>query len=557
YVGFVTDPALGSVGGFAVSRWGFLDDQEPLRHGGGDRWIVGVVGGSMALQLTLFAGDELQAALARSTALAGRRIELVRLGVGGWKQPQTLLLVQLLLLLGGHFDCIVVLDGFNEVALAGENVPRGVPAWFPRGWTGLTGGVASPTQQRRLGHLAVLTEERMEWCGFAEALWWSPAAQFVWTWRDRALAARIAALRQRADAAATAPSSAATGPGAGDGDLVAARAQMVELWQRASRDLHALCQRHGIRYFHFLQPNQYVAGSKPIGAEEARVALAPEHPYAVAVQDGYPRLRAAGAALRAEGVPFVDLTGILAEHPEPLWVDTCCHLGRAGNLILADHVAATVRAELDLTGFVLQGLRVEPERLVLRSPLASVLVRVWGRDAAGREVDLSGHAIGTRLVAAPPDLLQIAPDGSVRGTRRGSGSLRVGHGAHAAELSVSVDWPDVVSGGDGAGGGPGGVPVLAVVDGEPAAGVTIQCSGLPADGLRVLVQADFPLPAAPPAGASAYGWSAQPLAPGDAPRLAVRPGLPPGRPWFLRAYCVAADTGLVMAASNTLVLTGR
>ena len=45
--------------------------------------------------------------------------------------------------------------------------------------------------------------------------------------------------------------------------------------------------------------------------------------WRIAVEQGYPRLRAAGAELAKEGVDFLDASGVFKDHPEPLYRDTC------------------------------------------------------------------------------------------------------------------------------------------------------------------------------------------------------------------------------------------
>ena len=77
--------------------------------------------------------------------------------------------------------------------------------------------------------------------------------------------------------------------------------------------MHAIAQARGIRYFHFLQPNQYLEGSKPMDAEERRVAIQEDHPYAANVRKGYPVLQELGRDLVRRGVTFVDLTDIYAD----------------------------------------------------------------------------------------------------------------------------------------------------------------------------------------------------------------------------------------------------
>jgi hypothetical protein len=107
--------------------------------------------------------------------------------------------------------------------------------------------------------------------------------------------------------------------------------------------LHQLCDANQIRYFHFLQPNQYLAESKPIGRAEANVALSDRSPFARPVRLGYPLLRAKAPQLLGAGVAFTDLTQVFADHPEPIYKNDCCHVTDAGDQILAAAIAAQIR----------------------------------------------------------------------------------------------------------------------------------------------------------------------------------------------------------------------
>jgi len=94
----------------------------------------------------------------------------------------------------------------------------------------------------------------------------------------------------------------------------------------------------GARYFHFLQPNQYDEGSKPMGAEERRIAVTPNNPFQKPVVRGYPLLRERGARLPAAGVAFTDLTQVFAHTTEPLYADDCCHLKMEGYAVIAERI---------------------------------------------------------------------------------------------------------------------------------------------------------------------------------------------------------------------------
>jgi hypothetical protein len=109
-------------------------------------------------------------------------------------------------------------------------------------------------------------------------------------------------------------------------------------------DGDALCEANGIAYFHFLQPNQYVEGTKPMAASEQAVALNVENPYRAPAVACYPLLIEEGRSLKAQGINFHDLTRVFAEHSEPLYVDDCCHFNDAGDKILAENIAAAIRS---------------------------------------------------------------------------------------------------------------------------------------------------------------------------------------------------------------------
>jgi hypothetical protein len=134
------------------------------------------------------------------------------------------------------------------------------------------------------------------------------------------------------------------GPGfdpATDGDV---HQYLTDVWRRCSIQMARLCRANGIEYYHFLQPNQYVPGSKPMGAEERAVAFNVNHVYRRGVEIGYPLLIAAGPELNREGVRFVDLTQLFAGDIEPAYVDDCCHLDYRGYAVMARRMAQEIAA---------------------------------------------------------------------------------------------------------------------------------------------------------------------------------------------------------------------
>lgn len=332
-----------------INDFGFIDDKPSLQKRSAGRRIVAITGGSVAFFFGSEGVDRLRERLAPLPGFAGREIVFVRLALGGFKQPQQLAALSYLLALGGEFDLLVNLDGFNEIALYPvEGAPIGANPAYPRAWPRIIGAVGSPDRLRALGAQAFWAESRHRWAEFASGpvLDRSALAALLWKVGDRWLIGHVE--RAKSDFrnlhASGKLSFSVVGPpvalAAGEETLAALSA----IWEGSSLQLARLCRANGIAYYHFLQPNQYLPGSKPLGAEERELAIDDGSPYAASVVAGYPLLRAAGKRLTAEGVHFTDLSQLFSDVDEPLYRDSCCHVNRAGNRRFADAIATAIAA---------------------------------------------------------------------------------------------------------------------------------------------------------------------------------------------------------------------
>jgi hypothetical protein len=308
-----------------------------------DRVVIAVVGGSVAQGFAKTGLPAVIEQLERDPAYAGKEIVAVDLAVGGYKQPQQLMTMTYLLTLGFEFDVVLNIDGFNEVALHGaENKKKHVFPAFPRGWYLRVSNLPNRTLRSRMGRVANLEEAMLSAAqGFSERPWrWSLASNLTWRLRQDWLEAEYA----EAFVALTRyqPSESSylmTGPRVAFETDAELYEHLVEIWRRSSLQLDRLCKANGIRYYHFLQPNQYVEGSKELTADERTQAFNEDHPYREGVERGYPLLSRAGVELRTQGVKFVDLTAVFAEETETLYVDDCCHFNAVGNRVVAARVS--------------------------------------------------------------------------------------------------------------------------------------------------------------------------------------------------------------------------
>jgi hypothetical protein len=308
-----------------------------------DSVVIAVVGGSFALQFAEEGLPHLMARLRETPTFRGKTLVGLNAAAGGHKQPQQLMTVAYLLALGERIDVLINLDGFNEIALhPTENAPARVSPAYPRRWHQRVEGVLSrEALHAMLERTDVENRRRRLARVFSQAPWrWLNTADLVYLVLDHRLEAQLTDVdRQLLNVEQHAALSVvATGPPIEFKSEQEMLTYLVDLWRRSSRTIHGMATGAGVRYYHFLQPNQYVPGAKPMGAQERRDAVRPAAPYRRLVETAYPLLRNSGRALVADGVRFHDLSGAFSDHQEPLYVDSCCHVHARGNLIVADRI---------------------------------------------------------------------------------------------------------------------------------------------------------------------------------------------------------------------------
>jgi len=346
YLGYVRDhgsPAFHehARGPTPVSEFGFEDDKPPLFRRSDDTLIVGFFGGSLSNRFAASVGGQaLHDALARS--FPDREIVFVHAALDGYKQPQQLIALAYLLTLGGEFDWVINIDGFNEVALPGRrNIDRGVAATYPRDWSLLIEQLPDSTDALLAGKALFLRDRRGAWARrfTAPPLCYSATAQLVWRVGDRWVAATLNRTLERIDASAhDLALHASMGPQVQYASPEALAAQMVEVWSHSSQLMASLCRAQGIEYIHFLQPNQYVAGTRVENPRAGQGKVYGDHPLRAAAEIGYPMLIETGEQLRTQGVRYHDLTDVFADTEDVVYSDMCCHLNDKGNQVLSHRI---------------------------------------------------------------------------------------------------------------------------------------------------------------------------------------------------------------------------
>lgn len=354
YVGWVTNPDFPSTQEccgkpVGVNEQGLLDTGPALHQRSPERLIVGICGGSVAWQFSYCAEERLRAGLQQLPLFSGREIVIVRLAAPGYKQPQGLQLLTYLLSLGAEFDVLINLDGFNEIVLPLlENIPSEITPAYPRMWHLRMLDCVDPADfalSERLRQIRAKRQAAAQW-GYHHPCGRLPSAQLSWSLRDRIWHYELVRLQAELTAgkAARGTTFLQRGPRQPPLSTAAVLEESAAIWERCSLQLHRLCEANDMTYLHFLQPNQYVAGSKPLSEFELERCYWQDSAVRQTVMAGYPLLLERVQQLRAAGVNCTDLTQAFAKTTETLYVDPWCHFNELGNLILAETVLDELHA---------------------------------------------------------------------------------------------------------------------------------------------------------------------------------------------------------------------
>lgn len=357
YLGFVTESIDRNrpcpEEGYCDQRPRTYDDL-PFAQSTDDNVIIAIIGGSFAGGVSHGAGPGfLEHQLRKIPRFRDKELIFYHLAVGGYKQPQQLLKINYFLTLGAEFDIIINIDGFNEVALPGpENLSKGVHPVFPRNWYYYVDTALNPELLALYGKREGFRLARQRWAHLFSkpVVNFLPSTNLIWKFLDQRLTARI---RQTdVDLVAYQEDSerkmhyATTGPDYTFNSKDEFYEDMAEIWARSSLLLDNICRGQGIHYYHFLQPNQYVEGSKIMSEAEKKTALSPHSLYGQAAAEGYPFLQRKGKWLQEQGVSFHDLTMLFADTARPLYIDDCCHLNMPGYGLVINEIVQTIGNEL-------------------------------------------------------------------------------------------------------------------------------------------------------------------------------------------------------------------
>jgi len=330
---------------------------------------VAVFGGSVAIQIARGGLLPLIAELQKFDEYRGRKIRVYDAAQAALKEPQQLTKLSYLSALGSEFDIIINIDGLNEVYQSEKNFQLGVFPFYPAFWHKLVEKVGSSASIRLVAETTFLRDRRSSLARIVadSPLQYSVTGSTMWFLFDQWLQSQISQRLVQLEDQETSGTYVTNGPRFPLDGQASLPQEIADTWMRSSLGLKALAEAFGAKYFHFLQPNQYLPDSKPMGAAERKKAILPESGLNQLVPEIYPLLIDGGNQLRLAGVNFYDLTLIFKDQQEARYKDTCCHFNRTGVRELARQIGQSIVQQLkaqDAGETDAGGLRLPDEREV-------------------------------------------------------------------------------------------------------------------------------------------------------------------------------------------------
>ena len=317
----------------------------------GEVWVL-IVGGSVAAGLERW--DHFRDVFNRHLSKKSPSLQ-VRTFIGasgGYKQPQQLLQVSYLLALGTPIDIVINVDGYNDIVLPYlDNARRGVDPFFPRGWGRDIAVSEDDLDLLALGRIAMWRARQRSISDFVStnllgklgtvrligAIWYSYA--------QREIVSLDAELSKTKEKEINAQQRGPLRPHRGRDDIML---ESAEVWARSSSLLADLLKRQGKEYFHFLQPNQYAEGGKPLSSIERKHFFRPNKPAGLSARHGYPILQELAHEMLVGRLHYFDATDLFKKETDTMYVDPCCHFNEEGNLALVEFIVGTIIQHSDL-----------------------------------------------------------------------------------------------------------------------------------------------------------------------------------------------------------------
>jgi hypothetical protein len=342
-----------------TNNYGFVSQYEyPIKRNQ-NQFIVGVLGGSVANNYAVYENEvEILAKILKEKvpSLANKEIIVLPLAMGGYKQPQQLMILNYFLSIGQDLDLVINIDGFNDVAIATMNYRQGIEPTIPsiQHLQSLQSAISNLSLEE-LTTIAKINQTKTELKNTLENLdqcWLASCYTFHFI-KTQSLAKtyqneiyKFKQISEINQAKETDPLLLLTPKNYSltDNNFID---KIVKTWYRSSVQINEVLAAKNIPYFHIIQPNQYYKTQRVFSAEEKKIAMIKDSPYIEGVTKGYPILLSKIKELQQENVQIFDGTQMFDQVPEIVYFDNCCHYNQKGMEIFSEEIGNWIAGTLN------------------------------------------------------------------------------------------------------------------------------------------------------------------------------------------------------------------
>jgi hypothetical protein len=355
FFGFIQKPSADFRPGFKVNNYGFISPYDyPLKKTKNNQFFIGVFGGSVASDYAIFQVQNqiLPKYLKQLPGLKDKEFVILSFATGGYKQPQQLLILNYFLALGQELDMVVNIDGFNEVALSNLNNKNQVDLAMPSiQHIGPLANFANNSLSTKAMQATLRIQENktrinhglssLQRCSLAacDALTSVYVHNLVNNYKTDVIKfEKERTKQQKNDSGSVIYIN--TNKSVLEDSL--AFEEMAWNWAKSSIFMHKVLSASNVPYFHVLQPNQYYQTKRVFGEAEKQIAFNKETPYAKSVQIGYPALFKKFPNLKKNNINILNAVNVFDRTKDAVYVDSCCHYNKAGEVIFSDYVDRSI-----------------------------------------------------------------------------------------------------------------------------------------------------------------------------------------------------------------------
>lgn len=358
YIGYVTDGKVrkdnceGDSIQECYSRIKVPTDK-PFVKRSDDKLIVGVIGGSVAVSTVNNSSPKglYEILFAKLPEYKGREVIIHNLTAGGLKQPQQLMMLNYYYSLGAEFDVLISLDGFNDVAIpVSEYTHSKVHPSYPRSWGHRMAAKVSKDLVDLVAEKQNLQATHASRAKLMSNAWLrnSPLSNLLWRLSNVNYTNAVSKVDlavadlEKKDTSKRDFFYEEFGPDYDFTSMEDLFQYSVDIWANSSHLIHAIAEANDVKYLHFLQPNQYVEGSKPVmSAAEKKIAFM-KGGYGALYKEMYPLIVQKTEWFKERGIEFHDLSFIYKDVESDIYIDNCCHVNSNGSNLMIKKIVEEI-----------------------------------------------------------------------------------------------------------------------------------------------------------------------------------------------------------------------